>query len=91
MVYKSKKGQVTDSFLTDSGIADQTAAERAASVSDAEIETSVSPAKREDLLALKSFLGAEFDTLYRAMLRSAGVKTMSDEDYMKYLNQEFPK
>tara|TARA_B100000900_G_scaffold248218_1_gene211239 strand:+ start:777 stop:2201 length:1425 start_codon:yes stop_codon:yes gene_type:complete len=91
VVYKSKKGQVTDSFLTDSGIADQTAAERAASFNDAKIETSVSPAKREDLLALKSFLGAEFDTLYRAMLRSAGVETMSDEDYMKYLNQEFPK
>tara|TARA_R110000822_G_scaffold2772_9_gene12878 strand:+ start:5234 stop:6655 length:1422 start_codon:yes stop_codon:yes gene_type:complete len=89
VVYKSVKGDATDSMINDVG--ELTAEERESGFEEAGISMQVTPAKRSDLLALKSFLGAEFDSQYKRFLEAAGVEALSQDKYSEYLNKEFAK
>ena len=72
-------------------VGELTAEERESGFEEAGISMQVTPAKRSDLLALKSFLGAEFDSQYKRFLEAAGVEALSQDKYSEYLNKEFAK
>lgn len=90
IVYKSVKGEASDSMITELG--ELTAEDRESGFEEAGISMQVLPATRADLLALKSSLGGEFDAQYKKFLAAVpGAEEMTAKEYSTYLNQEFVK